>query len=86
LSKNAKVSKNKAQLKLMNRFSEFSALHDVALQIWVTCVTITKCEKKVHDETKMKNILYLLGKTVNFFKHFVICFAHIIDILGNPDH
>jgi len=85
-TKKGKSTKNKMQLKLMNRFSEFTALHDVALQTWVTCVTLSQ-HKKMLDENKMKNIIYLLGKTVtienNVFAHILRLFKKIV---GRPHH
>ncbi|XP_065345026.1 nucleolar complex protein 4 homolog B [Cloeon dipterum] len=62
-SKKAESRKSKVQTKLLNRLSEFTALHDVALQTWVSCVTLTKCDKKVPTETKISNILQLLKTT-----------------------
>ncbi|XP_059470197.1 nucleolar complex protein 4 homolog B [Neocloeon triangulifer] len=63
-SKKTKAVKNKVQTKLISRFSEFTAMPDVALQTWVSCVTLTKCDKKLPDEGKMRNILHLLDKTM----------------------
>jgi hypothetical protein len=63
-TKKGKPSNSKIPTKLINRFSEFLNMHDVALQTWVTSVTLCKIEKRIQDETKMKNILHLIGKTV----------------------
>jgi hypothetical protein len=69
-TKKGKATNSKTPAKLINRFSEFLNMHDVALQTWVTSVTLCKLEKRIQDETKMKNILLLIGKTV---RTIIVC-------------